>query len=298
MKKIILTIMIMSSCQINAYQKRLSSLWRPVSHATQIGFRAPASVIRTKVTSSPAEVQEAFKNPTLWQKFRGWFSKKPVNITPANITIGEQLRAINFELETVKKLVKAPGLATQAETLAAAIRNLEDSLSSYNNLLANDTIRQIRKESEERLLRRLKNNEDAFKERELKVRAKMTLQDIIDQGFFEVNNIDINDSRMFSEALNVIEFIQRVYLYYPYIRISFKMSTIKDREDVLTTSILDIIEYIEGQKKEMINFPTSKVHKVNACVAQKEGIRVLEILRKEIQELDAQKIQEGQAESK
>jgi hypothetical protein len=158
MKKIILTIMIMSSCQINAYQKRLSSLWIPVSHATQIGFRAPASVIRTMATSSPVEVQEAFKNPTLWQKFRGWFSKKPVNITPANITIEKPFIAIESELETVKKLVKAPRLATREEVLAAAVKNVENYLSFYNNLVPNDIVEQMKNEAEQRLLRRLKQD--------------------------------------------------------------------------------------------------------------------------------------------
>ena len=299
MKKIIFVTMIISSCHIDALEQRLSRLWSPLRQATKTGFSTSVPAIRNMATGGPVQVQEVSTNQTLWQKFRGWFSKKPVNFPPANITIREQLRAINFELETVKKLVENQELVSQAEILAKTIKNVEDHLSSHNNVLPNDTIGQIRKKSEERLLLRLKENSEAgLKSRELNIRAAMRLQDMIDEGFFKDKNIDINDPEMFNEAVWLIKSIQESYLYNPYMKISLKMTPINDNISILETNELDVMEYIQEERKKMIEDPTSKVCQVRALVLEKEGGRILQILQKEIERLNAQKIQEGQAESK
>lgn len=87
MKKIIFSMIILSSCGINAWQQRLSRLWTPQTRqAAQIGLqRVGAPMVRT-VTTKSSTAQETVTKPTLWQRFKAFMlNEKPTKISSASL---------------------------------------------------------------------------------------------------------------------------------------------------------------------------------------------------------------------
>ena len=119
MKKIILTIMIMSSYQLNAFQQRVSGLWRPARQAAQVGLQS----LRTPAMAAGAGNEMtslAAKSVSWWQRLRAKIE------SPLKKYFDERFQA---------KVLKEIQNQERRFSNSAALRWFNEAKSTYANAL-------------------------------------------------------------------------------------------------------------------------------------------------------------------
>ena len=282
---IIIVVLVLSTAHLEAAQ-RFQRLLSPARQAVVRTMQGPTVLptVRSMSTSSQPVAQ------SWWQRFTGWFSKKPVTVNPVIVN-----HPLAFEAQVIKAQAQAPTLISQQAVLAAAIKNVKATLDS-ESVAAGDILGNARRKQNERLLRRLENGDkETLAKFEAETKAQISLQAMIDDGIFSQSNIDINNPKLRKEALDDIQFMQQNYLDHYYNMTADKYSTLDDKIETAEDQQARVIKRMTDMQATLAKNPTWDIAQVWALVAEKEGGRILQILEQELEKLDALKIQEANA---